>query len=162
MMEVQKNADEWSLVFDQEGADFLRNVFRSMRDAYKTRPSEMNSAIRTVWYSETGHPEDATDEERELWNDSLYDFRCERGRMLERWMEQLQKPAPVTLKANAAEHEALLIIMNDYRLALAAKFEVSEEDMDANILEVSDTQKRFALIQMYFLSAFMTRLLEAI
>ena len=163
-MKIASTARSIRMTLQSSEAPFIADVLVQLQKEYEVPPQELESKISEVWYSKKGHQgTGSSKEEIAEWNHSLFEFRGENARKIQDWIQLLRRESyPVVWDVPLQEVDSLLMILNDYRLSLAARYEVAESEMEHDLTQIEDARKRLALLQIHLLGIMMDEILQCL
>lgn len=162
-MEITSDSGKIQILLRNIEAPFLIQVFEELKNDYQVPPESMETKVAGVWYSNEGHLRvNSSEEEEREWNQELFEYRSHNVEKIEEWLRVLRNNENESILWEVPWHEldALLVVMNDHRLSLAARHEVAEVEMEHDLEKVADLQKRRALFQIHILGMIISRILE--
>jgi hypothetical protein len=149
-------------------AQVLEGCLRSILLHYQAAPEQLDPKIAEVWYSTRGcRSAKMSEAETREWRQGLREFKSANLKLIKSWMEQLEAGTGENrrLQLSLEEAAALVSVVNDHRLFLAAKFDIGQAEMDLHSLEaLHELQpgRQFALYQIHLLAWLMEELLRSI
>ncbi len=105
-------------------------------------------------------PGEPSREVRELQDDlaeARTELRAERLSLVENWMREYdlaEERDPWTVELTTAERDEFIAMLNDRRMALALELGVTEEDMEADLAQIPNDQRRAAILEIDVLGHF--------
>jgi hypothetical protein len=164
-VQVFKNPDGLSVIlFDAEWA-YLRLILEEIRENYEIDPDDLPPPVRKRWYSEeTVQSVSDSAEDRMQWLKDLAEFRSQNRDTIGRWLETIGKLSqfPCEWLVSETEIDCLLTTLNDHRLFLASRFDISEREMDTEIQELPGEEKRGAVMGIHFCAWLMEMVILAL
>jgi hypothetical protein len=167
-MRVTRDQDRIRLELNTLEAHIFEQVLRAIITHYKMKPAEFDSKAAAAWYSTRGCQTGGMGaEETADWVESLHGMRSARLLSLEEWAAKLaaRKTADTELLLSLSEATALMTMLNDYRLLLAAQHDIGQREMDLHTTpDVDDLplQQQYALCEIDFLGWVIEALLRFI
>jgi hypothetical protein len=160
-MKVERNPNGLEVLLFSVEAYYLRKALIQVAQNYRIHPVEFDDQTAEVWYSPQGHASvDAYQEDKDIWNESLFEFRNTRLGDLQIWIEDLTEGREFYLLPLTFEKaDTLVSIINDHRLLVAAEHDFSKEELDQNLDEVDEEDKREALMEVHVLAFFIEMIL---
>jgi hypothetical protein len=140
-----------------EGRILLR-VLRAILKNYALTPDELDERGRAAWYATRGcEGAGLSAEETREWQQALHECRSARLRQMEQWYRQLTRTAEGAsrLAVPVNDAPALLAVLNDHRLLVAARQDIGQTEMDTHDLDEAEKfghQKQAALLEIHFLA----------
>jgi BMFP domain-containing protein YqiC len=158
--------DSWRLSFAEPEADFLINVLARLARGYQQNISEMPPLLRTYWQGtiSRGDLADKEDmkESQEVLAESRAELRAERLALLENWLrdyELAESRDPWTVEISNAERDEFISMLNDRRMMLALEMGITEDDMEADPLQIPNEARRMGILEIDFLGHFILAML---
>jgi hypothetical protein len=156
---VRLKREKDSLVFSLNSPErfLLIRVLRELIEKYRLKPDELDAPTASAWYSTRGcATAGLSAEETQEWLENLHTFKSATLQRLEEWATQLSPRRPrqsaesvVADSALPVPHSALpeksslriktdhaptfVTVINDYRLAIAARQAIGQPEMDAHL-----------------------------
>ncbi len=164
-MQVVAHPDGIELMLFEPEAALLESVLTEIGDAYNRPPESLSPTIRNLWFPGEGlRASEMNEEDVEVWNQTLAEFRSHNGQMCEAWLKRLDRaagtePRRVTLPYEDAD--SFINVINDYRLLQAAEHEVGEEEMEKPLEKIEDPECQGALLEIHFLGWLLELVLDA-
>ncbi|MFQ3671101.1 MAG: DUF2017 family protein [Verrucomicrobiia bacterium] len=165
-MQVVAHPDSIELVLFEPEAALLESVLTDIGDAYNHPPESLAPGIRSLWFPGEGlRAADMTDEDIEVWHQTLAELRSQNGELCELWLQRLdqaagQEPRRIALAYDDADR--FLNIINDYRLLQAANHNVGESEMEQPLENEKDPERQGALLEIHFLGWLLELVLDAL
>jgi hypothetical protein len=130
-MEISSDRTHILLSLESLEVDFLIRIFSTLISEYETEPGDLNQKTSAVWFSPKTHQGlNISDEDRESWNQDLFEYRADHCKLIEHWKKDLRAQSmPISWKLNYEEAEKLVAILNDYRLSVAAKNDLADAEL---------------------------------
>jgi hypothetical protein len=166
-MHATRRNDQIVLTFGSFETQTLERAFGSMLRHYRAAPEQLDPRIAGVWYSTRGcRTAGMSEEETREWRQALRGFKSANLKLIESWARQLLagKGNSRQLRLTRQESDALLSVVNDHRLLLAAQHEIGQAEMDVHSLEALRELKpgqQFALCEIHLLAWIMEEILRA-
>jgi hypothetical protein len=164
-MEITSNSGKVRIVLKSAEAAFLAETLEQLKKEYEVPPDSVETKVAGVWYSNEGHLRaDSTPEEEQDWNQELFNYRSKNAQKIEAWIQTLRhdKSESILWEIPLHEVDVLLVAMNDYRLCLAARHEVAETEMEHDLDNVANPEKRYALLQIHLLGLVIENILGVV
>lgn len=163
-MEISLHSGKIQIELLNAEAVFLAAILEQLKKDYQVPPDAIETKVAEVWYSNEGHLRvDASQEEERDWNQELFKYRGENAQKIEKWIELLREKKDVIIwEIPVSQIDALLVVINDYRLALAARHEVAETEMEHDLAKIEDPEKRYALLQIHLLGLMIENILDVV
>lgn len=167
-MDVSRQNGKLAIRLNLFEAPLLRRSLEVLAENYRVPPADLDPATAAVWYSSRGcRTAGLSAEETRDWLASLHEFKNAHLRRLEDWIAQLAgvKPAGVTLLLELEAVDAFLVIVNDYRLLLAARHDIGEAEMDLltdKAIESLAPARQAALMEIHYLAWLIEEVLRAL
>ncbi|GAB4240224.1 MAG: hypothetical protein OHK005_02220 [Candidatus Methylacidiphilales bacterium] len=164
-MQVMAHSDGIELVLFEPEAALLESVLTEIADAYNRPPETLAPGVRYLWFPGEGlRAAEMNDDDIEVWNQSLAEFRSHNGQLCQTWLERLDlaagsEPRRIGLPYEQADN--FITVINDYRLLQAAEHEVEEADMDKPLDKIEEPELQGALLEIHFLGWLMELVLDA-
>jgi hypothetical protein len=134
---VRLSRENESLIFTLNRTEsfFLASALRDLIEKYRLKPNELDAATAAAWYSPRGCvAAGMSEEETKEWLENLHALkRGTRLQELEEWAAQLAKAETErpTLRIAIGHATGFITAINDHRLAVAARHEIGQSEMDA-------------------------------
>ena len=158
-MHATRRDDRIVLKFGPFETQTLGRALDSMLRNYQADPAQLDPRIAAVWYSTRGcRTAGMSEEETREWRQALHGFKSANLKLIKAWARQLAAGGKGTyrqLSLTRQEAEALLSVLNDHRLLLAAQHEIGQAEMDLHSLEALRELKpdrQFALCEIHLLA----------
>ncbi len=165
-MPQKKPASPVVLLLDDRAGRRLATVLQEIRANYQLRPEDLHPKIAAVWYSTRGcaSARMTPDETRE-WLAHLHGFKSENVARIDRWVATLTAPTTEAhrLELSSEDAAALMIVLNDQRLLLAARQDIGEAQMTVQTLTELrrlPLPQRKAVFDIHFLAAVIAHILD--
>jgi hypothetical protein len=158
--------DTWRLSFAEPEAEFLITVLARLGKSYQEDISRMPPMLRIYWQGTISRGELADKEDmkesQEVLAESRAELRAERLALVENWMrdyELAETRAPWRVEITSGERDEFVSMLNDRRMMLALEMGVTEEDMEADPLEIPNEARRMGILEIDFLGHFILAML---
>jgi len=163
-MQVKGYSEYLEIVLFPTETELLRGILYDIDKAYAIPADQLESNVRTVWYSGEGFRSvEMSPEDIKEWNESLQEFRGQNRTYCQEWIALLLEGGdPLVWRVTRAEADTLLTVLNDYRLYQAARHEIGEEEMDQDFSAIKSVSMRMALLEIHFLAWLMEMVLQAL
>jgi hypothetical protein len=164
-VEITSNSGKVQIALKNAEVVFLAETLEQLKKEYEVPPDSLESKVAGVWYSNEGHLRaDSTSEEEQEWNQELFNYRSKNAQKIEAWIQVLRQNSSESILWEIPLHEVdvLLVAMNDYRLCLAARYEVAETEMEHDLDKVTHPEKRYALLQIHLLGLVIENILGVV
>lgn len=135
-MHVEREHDRIRIRANALEAQILEQLLRFVLKHYKLKPSELDARSAEAWYSTRGCKSSGmTEEETAEWIENLHSLKTAQLSRLEEWAGKLaaRQSAAVSLELTFAEAASLMVVLNDYRLLLAARHGIGEREMGMHL-----------------------------
>ncbi|MFZ5806880.1 MAG: hypothetical protein ACOY3I_06720 [Verrucomicrobiota bacterium] len=141
-------------------ASLLQSCLAAIQEAYQSEilPPSVEAALY-----QPDSAKDLPDHQAVEYTQELRTFRGEHSKHIQRWIQSLANAliqSPVQWQLPAEEADLFLMIINDHRLYRAAEFNIADADMETPIDQISQPDKRIALLEIHFLAWFIELLLR--
>jgi len=127
------------------------------------RAADLDDEVRAVWYSRRGRVSSEWDEEDfQQWLEQLREIRADYAESAEAWLEEWKALGSEGMVWTLREShvDIFLTMLNDYRLATAARFQIGEAEMTQPWDDITDSIKRNALAEIHLLAVMMECVLQ--
>jgi hypothetical protein len=162
----QLEPGQWRLTFNEAESLFVLNTLAHLGRHYQEDIAKMPPALRTYWQGViSSAPEKPSAETRELQDDlteARAELRTERLALVENWMHEYdlaEQRDPWQVELTTTERDEFIAMLNDRRLALALQLGITEEDMEADLAQIADDNRRAAILEIDLLGHFILILL---
>ncbi len=167
MQLLKEKSGSLRVVLHPAESALLSSILRDIRANYKEGDAGLHPDARDRWTGATALETSGFDsEDLEAWLEAREGFQSELLAHATHWAGELAEAAendPLHgFTLDAAHADALIILANDHRMYLAAKFAVDESDMDGPWEDAADDNKRVALMTIHFLACLIEMLLAGI
>ena len=132
-MHTLRQDERLILTFNFLESSILRKAFSEIVRNYKTKPDELDPKLASVWYSTRGcKSAGMSHEETQEWLASLHQFKSANLQRLNTWHQALapKKSGVYQLDVSLPDAQALLTVLNDHRLLMAARYDIGQQEMD--------------------------------
>ena len=146
MAQIHPLADGVRLRLERHETDLMKRLTAEMKDLLSDEPEAEERVLRRL-YPDAYEDEDSAAAYRDLIGG---DLRQSKRRALAAVSEVVNHAKAVDVELSDADMEAWLTALNDMRLAIGSRLEVTEEDMAAEI--DPDDEEAFPLAILHWLS----------
>jgi hypothetical protein len=161
MTSEQISPEQWHLSFNEPEADFLMNVLARMGRHYQEDVSRLSPALRAYWQGTIsrglGSGEDDLKESQEVLAEARGELRAERLALAENWMreyELAEERDPWMVDISGTERDEFISMLNDRRMLLALEAGITEQDMEADLGQMSNEARRASILEIDVLGHF--------
>ncbi len=159
-MHVAREGQQLVLTLSSLESAVLRHVLTELIRAYDTPPEQLDPKLAAAWYSRRGceTARMSADEVRE-WLQALHQFKSAALQQLRQWREALSTPTTkrgqARLPIPLTDAQVFMRALNDQRLALAARHNVGEAEMQIHTaadLAALDEDRQQAVFEIHLLA----------
>jgi hypothetical protein len=158
---AKNESGQWTLTFSEAEADFIINTMARMGAHYQEDVTKMPPSLRAYWQgtlSRGANPDSADlKEAQEVLAESRDELRAERLTFVENWIrdyELAENHNPWTVEISGEDRDDFISILNDRRMLLSIDLGITQEDMDADLAEISNEGRRAAVLEIDVLGHF--------
>ena len=158
----QIDPGHWRLSFAESEAHFIINVLARLGQHYQEDVSKLPPALRAYWQgtlsSGKSSKTDDLKESQEVLSEARAELRSERLALVENWIREFEitdKHDPWKVEISSAERDEFVAMLNDRRLLLALEIGITDHDMDMDPSEITDDDRRRAILEIDVLGHFL-------
>ena len=163
-MHAARQNDRITLSFRLSESRVVHRVLKAIVQNYKISPDELDPKVADAWYSTRGcQTAKMSTEETKEWLEHLYQYKGANLRLVEKWVKKFSGPKAnqYYLRLKLEEAPALLTVLNDHRLLMAARHGIGQEEMDLNSLSAFSQLQPAQQTALYEIE-FLARIIEEI
>jgi len=157
----QIDPGQWRLSFTEPEAGFLVNVLARLGRSYQENIAQMPPALRAYWQGTItrGEVTDKNDlkEAQEVLSEARAELRTERLALVENWLREFElaeERNPWKVELSGAERDEFIAMLNDRRMLVALELGITEEDMEADLSQISNETRRASILEIDVLGHF--------
>ncbi len=161
MISEQIAPGQWRLSFNEPEAAFLINVLARLGKHYQEDVARMPPMLRAYWQGTIARGDAAGKEElresQEVLAEARAELRAERLALVENWMREFElaeERDPWRVEISGAERDEFVAMLNDRRMLVALELGVTEQDMDADLGQISNETRRAGILEIDVLGHF--------
>jgi len=157
-MRVQRQNGPLVVTLNLFESRVLLRVFQALAASYKLRPGDLDLKVASAWYSTRGCvTAKMSAAETQEWLEHLHTIKGRRLVRLEGWLRQLAgtEIGEHRMLVELEEADAFLTTLNDYRLMMAARHDIGQDEMDLRAPEEWSSllpARQSALFEIHFLA----------
>ncbi len=151
---------QWRLGFNEPEALFLINTLARLGKHYQEEIAQMPPILRTYWEGQISRDragqEDLADAQ-EILSEARKELRAERLALVETWMrehELAEDRDPWQVELTGAERDEFIAMLNDRRMLVALELGITQEDMEADLGQMSNEARRAGVLEIDILGHF--------
>jgi len=152
---------QWRLSFNEPEAGFLINVLARLGKHYQEDVARMPPALRAYWQGTITRGgvagKDDMKESQGVLADARAELRAERLALVENWLREFElteERDPWKVEVSSAERDEFVAMLNDRRMLLALELGITEEDMEADLGQISNETRRASILEIDVLGHF--------
>ncbi len=152
---------QWRLAFNEPETEFVLNTLAHLGRHYQEDVTKMPPALRAYWQGILTRAEGPPGKEiRELQDDlaeARTELRAERLALVENWMREYElseQRDPWQVELTTPERDEFLAMLNDRRMSLALETGITEDDMEADLGQITDEARRATILEIEVLGHF--------
>ncbi len=152
---------QWRLSFNEPETEFVLNTLARLGRHYQDDILRMPPTLRAYWQGTITRGETSAKEEvRELQDDltaARAELRADRLALVENWMrdyELSEERNPWRVDVTTAERDEFLAMLNDRRIMLALEMGITEDDMEADLGQITNEARRGGILEIDVLGHF--------
>ena len=153
--------DRWRLSFTEPEAVFIIKVLAQLGKQYQEDVAQMPPALRAYWQGNLTRSgtagKDDLKEAQEVLAEARAELRAERLALVETWIREFdvaEDRDPWRVEISGAEREEFVAMLNDRRLLLALEAGISQEEMEADLDQISNEGRRSTILEIDVLGHF--------
>ncbi len=157
----QIDPGRWRLVFAEPEAAFLINALARLGKQYQENVAHLPPALRAYWTGSISRGgvagKDDLKESQEVLAEARTELRAERLALVETWMREFElteERDPWKVDISSAERDEFVAMLNDRRMMLALELGITEEDMEADLGQISNEARRACILEIDVLGHF--------
>ena len=136
-MNAAREGEALTLTFDRLERELLRHILGRIIANYRAKPEQLGPKAASAWYSTQGcNSVKMSAEETREWVESLRQYKSANAERLQACVEQISQigAGQAALKISLEDASGLMVALNDHRLLLAARHDISQKEMDVRSL----------------------------
>ena len=152
---------QWRLSFNQPEAGFVITVLARLGKHYQEDVARMPPTLRAYWQGTITRGEaagkDDLKESQEVLAEARAELRAERLALVENWLREFElaeERDPWRVEISGAERDEFVAMLNDRRMLLALEAGITEEDMEADLGQISNEARRARILEIDVLGHF--------
>jgi hypothetical protein len=161
MTSEQITPGQWRLSFSEPEATFLISILARLGKNYQEDVAHMPPALRAYWQGTITRDgvagKDDLKDSQDVLAEARAELRSERLALVETWIREFElteERDPWKVEISSAERDEFVAMLNDRRMLLALELGITEEDMEADLGEISDETRRTGVLEIDVLGHF--------